>query len=227
MENNDLDTPRHREVPPTTPTYTLTVDEAAALFSNAGVPKNPRTISRNCEDGTLTCTKVETANFWRYMIDQGSVERRIMELKNVRKISVLHVDISSRDKLQHDASRHDEMRQDTSRHSSPDHDPEYIRNLEAQLKGLEIDKAVRDRSIQYLEQQLVAKEVREENFIEQLLAQSRLIGDMERHLHLLNSAPNARPFIEPFIEHGSPISDEEVHDILDTRGDQEGDNSHS
>lgn len=194
MENNNLDTPRHDEA---VASYTLTVEEAATLFPEAGVPKSPRTISRNCDEGTLTCTKVDTANFWKYMIDRTSIDRRIIELKNVKRLTVQH-DTSSHDKMQQDASRHNEVHQDASRHTSTQQDEEHVRNLEALLKGLEIDKAVRDRSIQYLERQLAAKEAREEKFIEQLIGQSQQIGDLKRQLLLLEpgavaSSKNAFP----------------------------------
>jgi len=87
---------------------------------------------------------------------------------------------------------------------------EVVKNLEAQLKGLEIDKAVRDRSIQFLEGQLAKAETRQESFVERLIEQSRLIGDMERQLHLLET-PTQPVDTKPVTE-AVPTSDYKVVD---------------
>lgn len=199
MGNNNEDVSRHDEI---TPSYSLTVEEAAKLFEEAGVPKSPRTISRNCEDGTILCIREDTLNNWRYMVSKASVERRIAELKNITKIPVRH-DTSSYDQTQqvtsrhdeshHDATSHNETRQDASRHNETSEQDEKIRNLEAEVRGLSIDKAVRDRSIQYLEKQLTEKNVREEKLIDQLVTQSRLIGNLEKELLLLGTGIGQNP----------------------------------
>src|SRR5438132_13748406 len=40
--------------------YTLSAEEASRLFSNAGVPRAPRTIDRYCKSGHLVCMKIDT-----------------------------------------------------------------------------------------------------------------------------------------------------------------------
>ena len=66
---------------PDTSRYTLTIEEASALFAEAGVPRSPRSITRFCKDGHLECIRVDTEKNFKYLIDRNSVEKRIKELQ--------------------------------------------------------------------------------------------------------------------------------------------------
>jgi hypothetical protein len=90
--------------------YTLTVDEASRLFSDAGVPRSPRTIDRYCKSGHLMCMKIETERNEKYLITQDSVTQRITELQQV--IPTGHV------QTERDTSRHVETQPDMSRHGA-------------------------------------------------------------------------------------------------------------
>ena len=79
--------------------YTLDVDQASALFSQAGVPRSPRSIDRYCKSGHLVCMKIETERNEKYLITSESVAERIKELQQV--IPSSHVE------TRHDRSGHD------------------------------------------------------------------------------------------------------------------------
>lgn len=70
---------------PIVPTYTLTVEEASGIFSQAGVPCSRRTVNTYCQDQRLECTKDDRRGHWRYLITQESIEVRIAELKRASR----------------------------------------------------------------------------------------------------------------------------------------------
>ena len=51
------DTPR-----PSPTRYSLTLDDVARQFEEAGLPRNSRSLQRYCAAGRLDCIKEETAN---------------------------------------------------------------------------------------------------------------------------------------------------------------------
>lgn len=168
---------------PDTSEYTLNVDDAVLLFDQAGVSRDPRTIERNCKDGQLNCIKVETVNASKYMIDRTSVDIRIKQLKAVTKLSVkLDPDVSGHAETHRDPSGQVATHLDASRNVATDHGTEVealkkrVEDLELSNRSLEIDKAVIDRSVQWLEKQLILANERDERHILRLIEQSRLIG---------------------------------------------------
>ena len=79
------------EVPPATgrdsgrdaSRYTLSVEQASELFAQAGVPRSPRSVQRYCKHSVLDAIAIETDANEKYLIEPGSVERRITELKQI------------------------------------------------------------------------------------------------------------------------------------------------
>src|SRR5689334_12943281 len=78
----------HVEIRPDKARFTLTVDEVSERFTQAGVPRSPKTITRWCKLGHLEYTEADTEKNFKFLIDPQSVERRIVEVqqtKGVRK----------------------------------------------------------------------------------------------------------------------------------------------
>ena len=57
--------------------FTLTIEEVAALYEQAGFPRPIRRIQKYCARGDLDCRKVETLSGQKYLITPQSVERHI------------------------------------------------------------------------------------------------------------------------------------------------------
>jgi hypothetical protein len=57
--------------------FTLTIDEVAELYANAGFPRPIRRLQKYCARGDLDCRKVETLSGEKYLITPVSVERHI------------------------------------------------------------------------------------------------------------------------------------------------------
>src|SRR5437870_4026125 len=96
---------------PDTSRQNLTIEEAAELFSQAGVPRSPRTISRYCEQRILEAVFMDTEKNQKYLITRESVERRIKEIKQIL--------LTSHDVSNQDTTRRDETNQDKSSHVQP------------------------------------------------------------------------------------------------------------
>ncbi len=65
--------------------YTMTVEEVAARFQEAGVPRAIRTIQRYCNNDYLRCQSYSTETGMRYFIDPQSVDRRILEIQQIQQ----------------------------------------------------------------------------------------------------------------------------------------------
>src|ERR1700722_16348604 len=99
--------------------YSLSVEDAAALYEHADLRRTPRTIQRYCENGHLVSRRIETPfGNEKYFITPASVATHIAYLKEVRRVP------TGRDMSRQDAadvalqSRDDESRQEVP--TSPD-----------------------------------------------------------------------------------------------------------
>jgi hypothetical protein len=57
--------------------YSLTIDQTADRYAQAGFPRPTRRLQKYCARGDLECRKVETEFGERYLVTPGSVERHI------------------------------------------------------------------------------------------------------------------------------------------------------
>jgi hypothetical protein len=160
--------------------YTLAVEEASRLFSEAGVPRSPRTIDRYCKARHLVCMKIETERNEKYLITQDSVTERITELQQV--IPTGHV------QTERDTSRHVETQPDMSRHDAK-HEQlsnDETTNLEARIKELElenIDLKIANRGKDYFVEELRNErerfEAERKEMVQQLIQHSHRVGELE------------------------------------------------
>src|ERR1700688_557088 len=62
--------------------FSMTVEEASALYAQLGHPRNPRSVRRFCQHGKLLCVETQTDNFTKaYLIDATSVARHVQEIE--------------------------------------------------------------------------------------------------------------------------------------------------
>src|SRR4051812_17658876 len=78
------DQPRHVATSPDTD-YTLSIDEALAIYERAGLPRTPRTVQRYCAKEHLDCRRIETSYGEKFLITPASVAKHIAYIEEVRQ----------------------------------------------------------------------------------------------------------------------------------------------
>src|SRR6266436_9375857 len=78
------DQPRHAAATSGTE-YSLSIEDAAALYERAGLPRTLRTIQRYCAKGHLDSHRIETAYGEKYLITPASVLKHIAYIEEVRQ----------------------------------------------------------------------------------------------------------------------------------------------
>lgn len=63
--------------------FTLTIEDALALYAEAGIPRTPRSIQRYCAKEHLSSRRIETEFGEKYLITRASVEKHIAYIKEV------------------------------------------------------------------------------------------------------------------------------------------------
>src|SRR5579862_7582741 len=75
------DAPTRPDAPLDETAYTLTIEEAANRYAEAGFPRPIRRLQKYCARGDLECRKVETPTGEKYLITPESVERHILYIR--------------------------------------------------------------------------------------------------------------------------------------------------
>src|SRR3982074_1554257 len=78
--------------------YTLSIDQTAELYAQAGHPRTARAIQKYCAVSKLDCHKVETETGEKYLVAPYSVARHISYINEVRTVA------TGRDQSRTDAS---------------------------------------------------------------------------------------------------------------------------
>ena len=83
------DQPRHAAASPDTE-YSLPIDDAAAMYERAGLPRTLRTIQRYCAKGHLDSRRVEIPYGEKYLITPASVAKHIAYIEETRQTMAGH-----------------------------------------------------------------------------------------------------------------------------------------
>src|SRR3954447_8790668 len=65
--------------------YSLSIEDALALYARAGLPRTPRTIQRYCANGHLDCRRVEIPYGEKYLITPVSITKHIAYIEETRQ----------------------------------------------------------------------------------------------------------------------------------------------
>src|SRR3954471_13847367 len=65
--------------------YSLSIEDALALYARAGLPRTPRTIQRYCANGHLDCRRVEISYGEKYLITPASIAKHIAYIEETRQ----------------------------------------------------------------------------------------------------------------------------------------------
>jgi hypothetical protein len=63
--------------------FTLTIEDALALYAGAGIPRTPRSVQRYCAKQHLSSRRIETEFGEKYIITRASVEKHIAYIREV------------------------------------------------------------------------------------------------------------------------------------------------
>jgi hypothetical protein len=166
--------------------YSLSIEQAAELYAQAGHPRTIRAVQKYCALSKLDCHKVETETGEKYLVAPYSVTRHIAYINEVRIVA------SSRDQTRTDASvrplgSHVETmpasfangtEQPRTDASVRDHEDRYVTRLESDNNFLRRQMEVKDTQIKEL-----TERARETNI---------LIGGLQKMLSPLLGAPGDR-----------------------------------
>ena len=78
--------------------YSLSIEQTAELYAQAGYPRTIRAVQKYCALSKLDCHKVDTDTGEKYLVAPYSVERHIAYIKEVRTVA------TSRDQTRTDAN---------------------------------------------------------------------------------------------------------------------------
>jgi hypothetical protein len=180
------DTTGHDQPPVPTP-FTMNVDEAAARYAQLGHPRNPRSVRRFCQQGTIDCRKVRTSNFSElYLIDPTSIDRHVKEISET--FPMVPPDMATQDLPGPDVAGHDLPRPD--KNSEPVRDDRYVVLLEKVNADQADQLKTKDEQLKIKDTQIAA-----------MLERDRETNFLIRGLQTLLGLPERR---EPSSDHESP-----------------------
>jgi hypothetical protein len=165
--------------------FTLTIEDALALYAEAGIPRTPRSIQRYCAKQHLSSRRIETEFGEKYLITRASVEKHIAYIKEITPATSRDLPRPAATTVA--AENNDDMpRQeapttiDQSRPAAtiPLEESRYVASLEGQVEFLRGQVRVKDTQIAEM-----TERARETNV---------LIGGLQKKLTPLLGSPNER-----------------------------------
>jgi len=190
MPNDNISSGEPRPVAPGRDSdYSLTIDDALALYEEAGWPRTRRSIQRYCAKGDLDCHRAETAFGEKFLITLASVERHISYINEVRPAA------AGRDIARHDATA-----------VAGKDQPEMLRQDAATSTDLSRPVTTDSRIVELLE--------RENDFLrEQVGVKDRQIAELQERAHETNSLINGlQRLLAPLLAAPDRVRDQSTPD---------------
>ena len=150
--------------PPVPTQFTMTVEEAVARYVQLGHPRNPRSVRRFCQQGTVDCRKVRTSNFSElYLIDPASVDRHVKEISET--FPIVSPDLSAQDQPRPALTGHDQPSPNVDTEAA--HDGRYVALLEKVNADQAEQLKTKDEQLKIKDTQIAAmlERDRETNFL--------------------------------------------------------------
>jgi hypothetical protein len=183
------DQPRQVATSPDTD-YSLSIDDALALYERAGLPRTPRTVQRYCAKAHLDCRRIDTSYGEKFLITPSSVAKHIAYIEEVRQATTSR-DFSrpvatSRD---NPAPRDEDQRQpptgrDERRQAATDADPMSLR-----VGGLERENELLRSENGFLRGQVTVKDGQIKELTERARETNHLIAGLQKMLTPLLGRP--------------------------------------
>jgi len=166
--------------------YTLSIEQAADLYAQAGHPRTVRALQKYCALDKLDCHKVETVTGEKYLVAPYSVTRHIAYINEVRTVA------NGRDQTRTDASvRPLEIKNEPAPERPADNGEQT--RTDASVRGLDDRYVARLESENgFLRGQMEVKDGQIKEMTERARETNILIGGLQKLLSPLLSAPTDR-----------------------------------
>jgi|SRR5579862_2314205 len=172
------DAPTRPDAPLDETAYTLTIEEAANRYAEAGFPRPIRRLQKYCARGDLECRKVETLTGEKYLITPESVERHTSYIKETAERASPRPDAPERTIKgvvnvveEQAAPGHDQPRPDAPERVGTD----YVFQLEKRIEE-------KDEEIRFLRSEVAVKNEQIKDSTERARETNHLIAGLQRML---------------------------------------------
>jgi hypothetical protein len=167
--------------------YTLTIEQVADLYAEAGHPRTIRSLQRHCAKGHLDSKKKETAFGGEvYIVTPQSVARHIAQIKELTTDDMVAIGHdASRQVATHVAARISTHTQDPTPATSDD-TPRYVARLETELEQAKDDR-------DFLREQIDRKDKTIDALIERDRETNCLVRGLQEMLTPLLGGPRREP----------------------------------
>ena len=163
--------------------YSLSIEQAAELYAEAGHPRTIRAIQKYCALSKLDCHKVETVTGEKYLVAPYSVTRHIAYINEVRTVA------NGRDQSRPDANVRPTENKDEPTPERPAHNNEQTRT-DATVREQDDRYVARlESENEFLRGQINVKDIQIKEATERARETNILIGGLQKMLSPLLSAP--------------------------------------
>ena len=182
----------------------LTVDQAFAVSQQAGLDRTKKTIRSWARNEHVDAQKQTTPTGERWMVEESSLSVKIrseLEFQVQKTVNQTGLNLSEPVQTQPEPVRPGADQYELEQTRPHEREPERThtnpsereRELETKVRSLEIDKAVRDKQIEFFTKQ-------NEEGQTSLLSQSRYIGHLETQVMRLGGQPD-QAFLQAPVPH--------------------------
>jgi hypothetical protein len=174
--------------------YSLSIDDALAMYEAAGLPRTTRSIQRYCAKGDLDAHRVETPFGDKFLIKPASVDRHISYINEVRLVA------TGRDLSRHaatnvaaennDAAPREAAATSTDEQRQAPTDEEMSRPVAAEPDAVSRYVAHLEGENAYLREQSTVKDSQIKDLTERARETNHLIGGLQKMLTPLLGTPD-------------------------------------
>jgi hypothetical protein len=166
--------------------YSLSIEQTAELYAQAGHPRTIRAIQKYCALSKLDCHKVDTDTGERYLVAPYSVARHISYIQEVRTVA------TGRDQTRTDANVRPLETKDETPHERPANRHEQPRT-DATVRGMDERYVTRlEDENTFLREQVVVKDTQIGALLERDKETNTLIHRLQAMLAPLLVAPKQK-----------------------------------
>src|SRR5579864_771701 len=173
--------------------YTLSIDEALALYERAGLPRTPRTIQRYCAKAHLDCRRLETSYGEKYLITPASIAKHIAYIEEVRQ-GATSPDLSrpvatSRDLSRQAATSHDNIEPPREEPRQAATSPDLSRQVATESEAMSRYVSRLEGENEFLRGQITVKDDQIKDLTERARETNHLIAGLQKMLTPLLGRP--------------------------------------